>query len=399
MEKPTKPYDDFPLYAHASGRWAKKINGKVYYFGYWRDGWEKALATYQAQRDDLYAGRKPKTSASTEEVRVGDVVNHFLGFQEKKLKNGDIGRSTWLYCITAGKFVASVFGKNRLASDLGPRDFTLLRQKMNTRWAHTSIAKNVTIIKHMFRRAYDTELLQMPVRFGPDFKGPSQKTLRICRAQRGLRLFTADQIRTMLDAAGPQLRAVIYLGINCAFGSTDCACLPLSALDLDNGWVNFARVKTGIDRRCPLWPETVEALKAAIKARPTPKSDKHLGLVFIAPRGKHYHTAKTISSPLGKVFAKLLKRLGIKGSAYHLRRTFRTVADAAKDQVAANAIMGHADTSMASHYRETIDDSRLIAVTDHVHRWLLGNQTNGVQNGSGTAPAAPGQPNAAEKAS
>jgi len=55
------------------------------------------------------------------------------------------------------------------------------------------------------------------------------------RREGGQKLFTADEVRRLIDAASPKLRAMIYLGINCAFGNHDCGSLPLSALDLERG--------------------------------------------------------------------------------------------------------------------------------------------------------------------
>ena len=44
--KPAKPYPEFPLTPHPTGRWRKKIRGKRWYFGKVKDGWETALRTY-----------------------------------------------------------------------------------------------------------------------------------------------------------------------------------------------------------------------------------------------------------------------------------------------------------------------------------------------------------------
>jgi hypothetical protein len=45
-EKPAKPTPDFSLFAYSSGQWAKKIGGKMFYFGKWDDA-PAALAKYQ----------------------------------------------------------------------------------------------------------------------------------------------------------------------------------------------------------------------------------------------------------------------------------------------------------------------------------------------------------------
>src|SRR5262249_20129152 len=138
-------------------------------------------------------------------------------------------------------------------------------------------------VRSVFKHAFEAGLIDRPVRFGPGFRRPSKKVLRLERARKGPRMFEADEIRRMLAAAGPQLKAMILLGVNCGYGNADCGTLPLSGLDLERGWARYHRPKTGIDRRGPLWVETVAALREALAKRPTPEAEA--GLVFITKYG------------------------------------------------------------------------------------------------------------------
>jgi len=57
--KPAELYQEFPLFAHASGQWAKKIRGKMWYFGVWENP-EAAYETHKSQIDEIHAGRNPR---------------------------------------------------------------------------------------------------------------------------------------------------------------------------------------------------------------------------------------------------------------------------------------------------------------------------------------------------
>jgi integrase len=170
---------------------------------------------------------------------------------------------------------------------------------------------------------------------------------------------------------------MILLGINAGFGNSDCGNLPLAAVDLEKGWVDYPRPKTGIERRCPLWLETVQALREVLARRKEPKAAEDALLFFVTKYG--FGWAKDIAdSPITKETAKLLRKLDIDGhrNFYALRHTFRTIADEAKDQPAADFIMGHESPHMSTVYRERISDERLKAVTDHVRKWLFGSNTH-----------------------
>jgi integrase len=380
--KPAKPYPEFPLFAHAAGVWAKKIRGKLHYFGPWADP-DGALKKYLEQKDALHAGRKPRPDA--EGVTVKDVVNAFLNAKKALQDAGELSPRTWAeYKAMTDELVAHL-GRGRLVADLDPEDFASLRKKLAKKWGPHRLKKAVQYVRCIFKHAYDAGLIERPVRFGPGFQRPSMKVLRLHKAKQGPKLFTADEVRRILGfppwrpAAGAQLEAMVWLGINCGFGNADCGNLPLTAVDLEAGVIDYPRPKTGIPRRCVLWPETVRALRAALAARRQPKDPAHAALVFLTAKRGLPWAREDDPGAITKEMTKLLRALGINGhrNYYTLRHTFRTVADEAKDQPATDYIMGHEVPHMSSVYRETISDERLRAVAYHVRAWLLGPGAGG----------------------
>jgi integrase len=372
--RPTKPYPDFPLFPHATGQWAKKIRGKLYYFG--KDP-QVALDKYVKQRDDLQAGRAPRPENGGLNVR--ELCNRFLTSKKLLLNAGELSPRTWRDYYDCCETIVKAFGKTCTVADLVGNDFEKLRASLATRRGPVALGNQVQRVRTVFKYAFDEVLIDRPVRFGTTFRRPSRKAIRKARQAAGVKIIEAEELRRILDAAKQPLRAMILLGLNCGFGQSDVANLPRQAIDLDRGWIDFPRPKTAVQRRCPLWPETVSALRKALTDRPESKDPADEPLVFITSHGRKWVRTRerevggaVTFDAIGWEFRKLLESLGLKrnGSFYNLRHTFRTVADATKDQPAIDFIMGHTSESMSSHYRERIDDDRLRAIADVVRNWL-----------------------------
>ena len=221
------------------------------------------------------------------------------------------------------------------------------------------IGNEVQRVRTLFKYGFEVDLLERPAKFGPGFKKPSRKVMRLARAEKGPRLFEASQVRRIIEEAKLPLQAMVLLAVNCGLGNSDCGNLQQRHLDPENSWLNYPRPKTGIERRGPLWPETVAALKAAIGSRPIPKESDDQCLVFITKYGEPW-TKEVTDSPISKEFDKVLVTLEIKRpglSFYALRHTFATIGGEARDQAAVDHIMGHARDDMASVYRERIATS------------------------------------------
>ena len=276
----------------------------------------------------------------------------------------------------------AVFGANRLVEDLRTADFGRLRNRIAERGGLVYLDNQINRSRIVFRYAEDNGLIAKRIVFGEEFRRPKRSAMRRHRQQKeqihGKRMYEAAEIRRMLDAAPVHLKAMIILAVNCGFGNADCGSLPISALNLDGGWLDFPRPKTGVERRCTLWPETVEAIRRSLENRPEPEDDGVARLVFVTKYGGAWHT-DSVGSAISSEFAKLVKKIDKEAAGradqhgqqppakvyrkgigfYGLRHTFETIGGESRDQVAVNHIMGHADNSMSAVYRERISDQRL----------------------------------------
>ncbi|WP_145370219.1 hypothetical protein [Maioricimonas rarisocia] len=160
-----------------------------------------------------------------------DVANELLNHRQTLVDAGELSPRTWDDYKAAADLVVSEFGATAPADRLQPHDFARLRKAIDKHnWSGVRTRKFLQSIRTVFKHAYESGLLRQPVRFGPAFKGPSARSLRLERQARGPKMLEADEIRSLLDAAEQPLKAMILLGVNCGFDNADVGRLPQSAL-------------------------------------------------------------------------------------------------------------------------------------------------------------------------
>ncbi|MCL4205542.1 MAG: tyrosine-type recombinase/integrase [Pirellulaceae bacterium] len=385
--KPAKPSKSFPLTAHNSGQWAKHFNRRMYYFGSWRTDPKgtEALKRFEREWPFILDGRTPPPVDTGDGCTIALLCNSFLTSKTRKMESGELSGHTFgQYRTTTDRLVA-FFGKERRVDDLRPADFERFRQSLASTLGVVALKNEINRTRIVFKYGFDQRLIDRPVHYGQSFDKPAAKAIRKSRNEAGPNLLEAAEVQSILGAADPILRAMVYLGVNCGLGNSDVANLPISAIDFEGGWLNFPRPKTEIARKCKLWPETITALQAAIEQRPKPKNPADSQMVFLTVQGNRYARVTESETTAGKFayvntvgqrFGALLKKLGINGRKrlgfYTLRHCFETAAGESCDQVAVDACMGHADHSMAAAYRERISDDRLVRVSETVRTWLFG---------------------------
>jgi integrase len=342
--------DKFPLTLHPTGQYCKKINGKLYYFGADKN---HALEKYLSQASYLHGNKEQTQKKSDGEMTLKELCDSYLQYQYLKVQANALTARHHNEQIASLKKFISFLGQTRKIDEISTLDLQSYRRKLQQVYstAHR-MNLHISIMKAMFHWARKNDVLDSIPNIDAVSRGKLTHKQRL--------IFTSKDIRQLLDLADGQMKAMIWLGLNCGFGCTDCAELKWSDLDLANGRVKLARNKTGISRDLPLWPETIEALEKV------PKKGK---LIFYTARGNSFvHTVvKTDSEGKPKYstqntittkFSRLIKKAGLKvpnGTGFYtLRRTAATIAARSGDPFAVQRLLGHVDLQMATRYVQDV---------------------------------------------
>jgi len=128
-QKPKKPYPGFPLFPHSTGRWAKKIRGKLFYFGKW-DHPEEALERFNREWPYLSQGRTPPPADEADGLTVRELCNRFLTSKSHLVQAGELSPHTFRDYHRICKRVIDAFGQDRMVLGLAPDDFERHRSTM-----------------------------------------------------------------------------------------------------------------------------------------------------------------------------------------------------------------------------------------------------------------------------
>jgi hypothetical protein len=162
-------------------------------------------------------------------------------------------------CPATPDRLIAVFGSTRLVDNLAAEDFEALREALAKRYGPVRLGNEIQKVRTVFKDAYDSGLTEKSIRYGPQFKRPSASVMRQHRAQAGERMLEADELRRLLEAAPVPLKVMLLLGINAGFGNHEVATLPVSAFDLDRGWLRQLRLPNGKSVRGMIWTDVGEA--------------------------------------------------------------------------------------------------------------------------------------------
>lgn len=379
MSKTNRP-KDCPLFLHRNKQWAKKIRGKLRYFG---TDLDEALKRWASEKDHLLAGMVPPRIDSN--PTVTELANLYIAHCKTQAIAGEVradqpARSR----ETIARLIASV-GKDARLPLLMPSHWRKFREDLLLpvgkganrcdQRAASTIAADLKRVKAFLNWATREKLLRGGIEPGDALNPPRKEKLRLARSLKGSQSWKPQELREAIDAADVHFRPVVLLSINAAMGVADVARLTRANWrDREGDFLHCPRHKTGVDRKIWLWRETIQAIEDARESRPQPHRQKYESCLLLTKSGLPWWRIEDgTNRDLASAALRAVRiATGTSRTLYDCRRTFRTVASEVCDLEAINHCMGHEGKGEGSTYLQGVSDDRIRAVCQHVRAWLYG---------------------------
>ena len=143
---PAKPHATFPLFAHQTGRWAKKVRGRIRFYGRWGrsvggkiipvDDVNSSAATAQLEFDRCWPyhsqGREAPEIDDGDFLTIRDLANKFLANKKSRLDSGELSRQSFDDYFRTCQTLVDSFGAPRRVDDLTRRLKRLDRRARRT---------------------------------------------------------------------------------------------------------------------------------------------------------------------------------------------------------------------------------------------------------------------------
>lgn len=207
-----KRSDKFPLTLHPTGQYCKKIRGKLYYFGCDK---QQAFQRYIEHAANLRAGTTLGSQESNGNTYLKDVCNLYLEHQHSGVQAGEIRlRQVYDQTTHLRDFVRHI-GTSRRMSEISTIHLQDYRKRLIKQGKSAARVNNyISAFKATFHWALENELISSVPNLNAIKKLPRSKTSKP--------VFTPGEIRQLLDHASLRMKAMIWLGLNCGLGCTDC---------------------------------------------------------------------------------------------------------------------------------------------------------------------------------
>lgn len=177
------------MYAHGNGQWAKRIRGKIYYFGKWETP-DEALKTYLRDCDHLQAGMPPPNQNGH---TILEVCDRYLVKRKRDVEAGELGKRTYEDYKKTCEILTGLAGSLTI-EQMNPEDWAKLRAQLCKGVGATTAANRIRIARTALR--YLDEIAQIMPRWGKNFSEPSQRTRCRARIEAGEQLQIAHLLAT-----------------------------------------------------------------------------------------------------------------------------------------------------------------------------------------------------------